>query len=84
VTYRLIVLRPALKAVASLDKPVRVRVQAAIDALAHEPRPPGCVKLTGREAWRIRIGDHRVVYEIRDAALVVMVVDVGHRREVYR
>jgi len=52
--------------------------------LAVEPRPAGCKKLSGREGWRIRIGDYRVLYEIREEVLVILVVDVGHRREIYR
>ena len=60
------------------------RIDAAILALAETPRPPGCTKLTNQEAWRIRVGDYRIVYEIRDTALVVTVIEIGHRREVYR
>ncbi len=52
--------------------------------LAGSPRPPGVKKLAGREAWRIRVGDYRVIYEIHDRILQVIVVTVGHRREVYR
>ncbi len=48
------------------------------------PRPPGCLKLTGADLWRIRIGDYRVIYAIDDALRLVMVVDVGHRGDVYR
>ncbi len=53
-------------------------------ALAENPRPTGCIKLTGMEAYRIRVGDYRIVYEITDRVLIVTVIDVGHRREVYR
>jgi mRNA interferase RelE/StbE len=51
--------------------------------LEHDPRPPGCKKLRGRDAWRIRIGDYRAIYEIDDGRLIVTVITVGHRREVY-
>lgn len=67
-----------------LDGSVRKRVVLRIEALEQEPRPVGCKKISGSELWRIRIGDHRVVYRIEDAQLVVLVVRVGHRREVYR
>ncbi len=83
-TYRVEIARTAQKALKSLDGSVRPRIAEAIRALADNPRPPGCVKLTNREAWRIRIGDYRVVYEIHDAVLLVTVIDVGHRGEIYR
>lgn len=64
---------------------IQRRLDPAILALAQNPRPPGCVKLSGEESlWRIRVGDYRIVYQIQDAALLVLVVKVGHRREVYR
>ena len=82
--YRVEISRRAAKAVTSLDKPARRKVLAAVDALSGNPRPAGCKKLVGQEAWRIRVGDCRVVYEIHDQVLLVIVVDVGHRREIYR
>ncbi|WP_027942376.1 type II toxin-antitoxin system RelE/ParE family toxin [Amycolatopsis taiwanensis] len=58
---------------------------AAIELLADDPRPAGAKKLAGGEGeWRVRTGDYRVVYEIRDRVLVVLVVAVVHRREIYR
>lgn len=83
-TYRIEVLRAAEKSLRSLDRPVRERIEAAIDGLSQDPRPPGCKRLVNSSAWRIRIGDYRVLYEIRDAVLVVIVVEIGHRREIYR
>lgn len=56
----------------------------AIAALATNPRPPGCIKLTGRDGWHIRIGDFRVIYEINDSELLIAVVQVGNRRDIYR
>ena len=62
-----------------------VRIEAAIDALADDPRPTGCVKLAGDDnAWRIRVGDYRVVYEVHDKRLLVLVVRVGHRKDIYK
>lgn len=60
------------------------RILQCIQALAHEPRPPGCEKLSGQERYRIRPGVYRVVYEIEDRRLTVLIVKIGHRREVYR
>jgi mRNA interferase RelE/StbE len=62
----------------------RQRIVAAILSLGDEPRPSGCRKLSGRDKYRIRCGDYRVVYSVHDAILVVAVVKAGHRREVYR
>lgn len=60
------------------------RVLARIEALRNDPRPPGCEKLTGAELYRIRQGSYRVLYTIDDKRIVVQVIAVGHRREVYR
>ncbi len=52
--------------------------------MENQPRPTGCKKLRGENAWRIRVSNYRVIYEIHDKVLQVMVVTIGHRREVYR
>jgi mRNA interferase RelE/StbE len=57
---------------------------AAIDALADDPRPSGCAKLAGRDDYRIRVGDYRVVYAVDDDKRVVLIARIAHRREVYR
>jgi mRNA interferase RelE/StbE len=67
-----------------LDGSVRGRVIKRIQELKEDPRPPGCQKLVNSEYWRVRVGDYRVVYSIQDTRLLVLVVPVGHRREVYR
>ncbi|MDA8369686.1 MAG: type II toxin-antitoxin system RelE/ParE family toxin [Nocardiopsaceae bacterium] len=67
------------------DRPVARRVYAAVLALAEEPRPDGCRQLSGYPGlWRIRVGDHRVVYTIDDGRLVVVAVRIAHRRDAYR
>ena len=83
-SYTVEILRSAQKQLAAIDRQDQPRVISAIRTLANEPRPPGCKKLTGRPAWRIRIGVYRVIYEIHDNRLLVLVVAIGHRREVYR
>lgn len=60
------------------------RILDRIEALRDDPRPPGCVKLSGQEYYRVRQGNYRIVYEIIDDRLVVVVIAVGHRRDVYR
>jgi mRNA interferase RelE/StbE len=75
----------ALRQLRRLDTAIRRRVVAAIDRLASVPRPPGVRALTGHaDLLRIRIGDYRVVYTVRDGQLLVLVVAIAHRREVYR
>ena len=83
-TYTLTMTRRAQKQLARLPGGAYERVRDAIRRLAADPRPLGCLKLTGRDGWRVRVGDYRVIYEIEDSQHVVTVVDVGHRREVYR
>ncbi len=83
--YRIEVTRDALRALAKLDKPVRRRVQVAIDGLGENPRPSGVIAMQGlRGAYRLRVGNYRVIYTVEDNRLVVLVVDLGHRREIYR
>jgi mRNA interferase RelE/StbE len=73
----------AEKSLEKLPDPAFERVTEAIENLATNPRPPGCKKLKGRLGYRIRVGDYRVVYDIADDILVVLVIDIGHRREIY-
>ena len=81
--YR-IELRPAaVRALRKLDPPTRRRVQGAIALLAQDPRPPAARALKGRPALRVRVGDYRVVYTVRDDLLLVVVITLGHRRDVY-
>lgn len=70
-----------LKAIPQEDQ---VRILKRIAPLADDPRPPGCKKLSGQERYRIRQGAYRILYEIEDGRLVITVVKVGHRRDVYR
>lgn len=60
------------------------RILKCFDSIAENPRGPGCEKLSGQDRYRVRQGVYRIIYEIRDDVLVVTVVRVGHRREVYR
>ena len=74
----------AAKALNRLPKEVRERVLDALVVLEGQPRPPGAKKLVNRPAWRIRVGDYRVLYEILEEKVVILVVEIGHRREIYR
>lgn len=82
--YRIEVRPAAVRQLRKLDPPTARRVQGAIALLADDPRPPASRPLTGRPAWRVRIGDYRVLYTIEADRLVVVVITIGHRRDVYR
>jgi mRNA interferase RelE/StbE len=83
-TYALFIERRAQRSLSRIAAQDRERISTAIRRLADEPRPHGVKKLSGRDAWRIRVGDYRVLYEIHDDRLLILVVNVSHRREIYR
>jgi mRNA interferase RelE/StbE len=83
-SYSLEVKRSAAKETADLPKSDCQRVVAKIQLLASDPRPRGCEKLSGAEKYRIRQGDHRILYEIDDSTKRVIIVKVGNRKDVYR
>ena len=82
--YTIVFLRRAQRELESLPNTDYERVRNAIAGLANNPRPSGCKKLTGRDGWRIRIGDYRVIYGINDRELLITVVRIGNRRDIYR
>ena len=82
--YRLLFRESVAKDLRGLPKADVTRILARIEQLAQDPRGAGSQKLSGQERYRVRQGDYRIVYEIRDDVLIVTVVKVGHRREVYR
>jgi len=67
-----------------LDREIRPRIEGAIALLAEDPRPPASRPLGGRDGYRVRVGDYRIIYTVQDDVLLVVVVTLGHRREVYR
>jgi mRNA interferase RelE/StbE len=83
-SYSIFILRRAQGELRKLPGESYERVKEAIRKLSEEPRPGGCKKLAGRDGWRIRVGDYRVIYEIDDKARIITVLHVGHRRDVYR
>lgn len=83
--YSILLKRSAQKEIEAVgSKRDRRRIVKRIQGLAADPRPPGCEKLSGSSFLRVRQGRYRIVYEVRDTELIVLVVKVGHRREVYR
>jgi mRNA interferase RelE/StbE len=85
-SYEVMVKPGVLRQTKKLELAIQVEVQAAIESLADNPRPDGCKKLKGEDSlYRIRVAKtYRIIYEIKDQKLIITVVKVGHRREVYR
>ena len=83
-SYGIQIHRRAQKELAQLPKQEYERIKESLLNLSQAPRPQGCKKLTGREGWRIRVGDYRVIYEIDDAHQELTVLHIGHRRDVYK
>jgi mRNA interferase RelE/StbE len=83
-SYRLLIKPSAAKELEGLPTKDRKRVVARMQGLSAQPRPPGCEKLTGHDLFRVRQGDYRILYEVQDTDVVVIVFKIGHRRDVYR
>ena len=85
-TYQIQILPIAQKELASLPKAIRVLIGKKIDSLQTNPTPQGVKLLKGkeREAYQVRVGDYRILYQIKKDILTVLVIKIGHRREVYR
>ena len=83
--YEVTLAPAAARQLRKFDPQVRRRVQAAIELLAEDPRPPAATRLVGGAGeWRVRTGDYRIVYEIHQDQLLVLVLNLGHRREIYQ
>lgn len=83
-SYRVEFTSAAARQIRKLPRQARTRIFDSVDALAEDPRPHGARKLVGQQtAWRIRIGDYRVIYDVFDSELLVQIVRAAHRREVY-
>lgn len=83
-TYSIFIKPSAVKELKKIPKKYLPKITKKIQSLAKDPRPPGCEKLSGQERYRIRQGDYRIVYSIEDDKLTVVVVKIGHRRDVYK
>jgi mRNA interferase RelE/StbE len=84
-TYRIEFRPAAMRELAKLETSTRRRIAAALESLATSPRPPGVEKLKGHDhRYRVRCGDYRIIYEIEDRVLIILVLRIGHRRQVYR
>lgn len=83
--YRVELVPSAARAFKKLDHRDRLRIERKIDALTDDPRPPGAKLLSAQERiYRLRAGDFRILYQVNDKVLTILVIAIGHRREVYR
>ena len=84
-SYRVTFNAHAARSFLKLPRNIQTRLKPVVDSLENATRPPGAEKLSGVEnTYRIRVGDYRLLYEIHDRVLLILVVEVGHRRDVYR
>ncbi len=81
--YKVRVERKAQKKLSKIPEPYYSNIKAAILDLGNDPRPKGCKKLKGRDGYRTRVADYRIIYEIQDSILLVDVIDLGHRKDIY-
>jgi mRNA interferase RelE/StbE len=82
--YKIEVTNAALRQLRKLPKSIQPRIRGAIELLAEDPRPPASRPLQGRDGYRVRVGDYRIIYTVNDDVLTIVVVALGHRREIYR
>jgi len=82
--YKIKIKPSAVKELNKISKKDLEKVSKKISALSSDPRPPGCEKLSGDEKYRIRQGNYRIVYSIEDDILIIVIVKVGHRRDIYK
>lgn len=81
--YKVQIEKRALKKLAKIPEPFYSNIKIAILNLSENPRPIGYIKLKRREAYRIRVADYRVIYEIHDEVLLIQVINLGHRKDIY-
>ena len=82
--YKIRLLKSADKLLKSLQQKDRIKIAETIQQLSDNPRPVGCKKLKDTNLYRIRIGDYRVIYKIEDEVLSVLVIRIGHRKDIYK
>ena len=82
--YRVAIEKTASLARLAVDQHHRARITGAIELLARNPHPPAARKLTNRLAFRVRVGEYRIIYSVNDTTITIMVLAIGHRKDVYR
>ena len=81
--YKVQIERKVQKKLAKIPSPYFSNIKTAILNVGNNPRPQGYIKLKGRDAFRIRVADYRIIYEIQDDVLLVQVINLGHRKDIY-
>jgi mRNA interferase RelE/StbE len=81
--YKVRIEKSVLKTLEKINEPYYSKIKKAILHLASEPRPKGCLKLKGREGYRIKVADYRIIYDVFDNTLLIEVIDLGHRKDIY-
>ena len=81
--YNVTLRKQAIKTLEKINEPYYSNIKEALYSLAHNPRPTGCKKLKGREGYRIRVADYRIIYDIFDNVLLIDVIAIGHRKDIY-
>jgi mRNA interferase RelE/StbE len=84
IQYQIIFLPAAKKSLSKLPKKLQLRIQGAVTTLASNPLPPVAKKLVGRDTYRLRVSDYRIIYSIKKNILTIKIISVDHRREAYR
>lgn len=82
--YKVRIERKAIKKLAKIPEPYYSKIKSSIISLAKEPKPKSCKKLKDREAFRIRVANYRIIYEVHDKILLIDVIEIGHRKEIYK
>ena len=82
--YKLFIEKSAQKELSKIPRSDQDRIINSVHNLAEKPRPSGVKKLSGRDAWRLRVGNYRVIYEIHADKLVILIISIGHRKDIYR
>jgi mRNA interferase RelE/StbE len=81
--YKISLKKRAIKALEKINEPHYSNIKEAIYSLSNNPRPSGCKKLKGRDGYRIRVANYRILYDVFDDVLLVDVIDLGHRKDIY-
>lgn len=83
-SYTIFLTKKAQKQLDKLTNNIASPIIEAISSLENQPRPKGCIKLKGRDSYRIRVGNYRIIYEIQDQELIIDVIALGHRKDIYK
>lgn len=81
--YKISIEKRAIKKLEKISEPYFTKIKSAINGLRNNPKPKGVIKLKGRDAFRIRVADYRIIYEINNHELHILIIEIGHRKNIY-